>query len=112
MLFLTPLSMLISITRNSRQLIDRLALALGLIIGPILAATKIGLDLMWTGIIAGTIAHVVHRLREAMQSIRRWTSWVRIWRSFSWASCPTRCGAGSDSWSPAASVRILRSSYG
>jgi hypothetical protein len=28
---------------------------------------KIGLDLLWTGIIAGTIAYLVHRLREAMQ---------------------------------------------
>src|SRR4051812_36923128 len=67
MLFLTPLSMLMSIARNSRMLIDRLALVLGLIIGPMLAASKIGLDLMWTGIIAGSIAYAVHRLREAMQ---------------------------------------------
>jgi AzlC protein len=65
LLFLTPLSMLMSITRNSAALLDRLALALGLVIGPLIAATKIGLDLMWTGIIAGTIAYVVHRLREA-----------------------------------------------
>jgi predicted branched-subunit amino acid permease len=67
LLFLTPLSFLISITRNSRALIDRVALGLGLVIGPVLAATRIGLDLMWTGIIAGTIAYAVHRLREAMQ---------------------------------------------
>jgi predicted branched-subunit amino acid permease len=66
MLFLTPLSMLMSITRNSRQLIDRIALALGLIIGPLLAAAKVGLDLMWTGIIAGTVAYAVHRLREGL----------------------------------------------
>jgi len=67
MLFLTPLSMLMSIARNSRMLIDRLALVLGLIVGPVLAASKVGLDLMWTGIIAGTIAYAVHRLREAMR---------------------------------------------
>ncbi|HKA75141.1 MAG TPA: AzlC family ABC transporter permease, partial [Xanthobacteraceae bacterium] len=54
LLFLTPLSMLMSITRNSAALLDRLALALGLVIGPLVAATKVGLDLMWTGIIAGT----------------------------------------------------------
>src|SRR5204863_156972 len=29
------------------------------------AAQKIGLDLMWTGLIAGTMAYGVHRLREA-----------------------------------------------
>jgi len=67
LLFLTPLSMLMSIARNSRTLIDRMALALGLVIGPLMAATKVGLDLMWTGIIAGTIAYAVHRLREALQ---------------------------------------------
>jgi len=32
-LFLTPMSFLISITRNARVMIDRLALVLGLIIG-------------------------------------------------------------------------------
>jgi len=67
LLFLTPLSMLMSITRNSQALIDRVALGLGLVIGPIMAASKVGLDLMWTGIIAGTIAYLVHRVREAMQ---------------------------------------------
>jgi len=67
LLFLTPLSMLMSITRNSRFLIDRLALGLGLVIGPLLAAAKVGFDLMWTGIIAGSIAYAVHRLREAVQ---------------------------------------------
>jgi predicted branched-subunit amino acid permease len=65
LLFLTPLSMLLSLTRNSRALIDRLALGLGLLIGPVVASTKIGLDLLWTGIIAGTLAYLVHRLREA-----------------------------------------------
>ncbi len=65
LLFLTPLSMLLSLTRNGRDLIDRLALALGLVIGPVIASTRIGLDLMWTGLIAGTLAYVAHRLREA-----------------------------------------------
>jgi len=67
LLFLTPLSMLMSIARNSRLLLDRLALALGLVVGPLIAAAEIGLDLLWTGIIAGTIAYAVHRLREAAQ---------------------------------------------
>jgi predicted branched-subunit amino acid permease len=67
LLFLTPLSLLMSVSRNSRQLIDRVALGLGLVLGPLIASMQIGLDLLWTGIIAGTIAYVVHRLREAMQ---------------------------------------------
>jgi predicted branched-subunit amino acid permease len=65
MLFLTPMSFLISTARNARSLADRLALALGLIICPLLVHADIGLDLMWTGIIAGTAAYGVHRLRGA-----------------------------------------------
>ncbi len=30
-----------------------------------MAAQKIGLDLMWTGLMAGTLAYIIHRLREA-----------------------------------------------
>jgi predicted branched-subunit amino acid permease len=64
LLFFTPMAILMSSARNSRTLLDGLAFALGLVIAPIVAAQKIGLDLMWTGLIAGTIAYVVHRLRE------------------------------------------------
>jgi hypothetical protein len=65
LLFLTPLSFLISTARNSRQMVDRLALILGLIIGPLLVYWHIGLDLMWTGVVGGTLAYGVHRLRQA-----------------------------------------------
>jgi len=65
LLFLTPLSLLMSVSRNSRQLIDRVALVLGLVIGPVLSSMKVGLDLLWTGIIAGTIAYLAHRVHEA-----------------------------------------------
>src|SRR5262249_29870879 len=67
LLFLTPLSMLLSTTRNSRALVDRVALALGLVIGPVLAHMQVGLDLMWSGLIAGTLAYLAHRLREALR---------------------------------------------
>ena len=30
-------------------------------------ALKLGLELMWTGLIAGTIAYVAHRIRESMR---------------------------------------------
>jgi predicted branched-subunit amino acid permease len=65
LLFLTPLSFLISTARNARAMIDRLALALGLMIGPALVYFQVGLDIMWTGVVAGTIAYAVHRLRGA-----------------------------------------------
>ena len=64
LLFLTPMSFLISTVRNSRQLTDRLALVLGLGLGPLMAYEEVGLDLLWTGVIAGTAAYGVHRLRE------------------------------------------------
>jgi hypothetical protein len=66
LLFLTPLSLLMSLTRNSRVLAERIALILGLVLGPLLAG-RVTLDLMWTGLIAGTLAFLAHRLREAWQ---------------------------------------------
>jgi predicted branched-subunit amino acid permease len=70
LLFFTPMAILMSSARNSRTLLDGLAFALGLVVGPIVAAQKIGLDLMWTGLIAGSIAYVVHRLRELRRGRR------------------------------------------
>jgi predicted branched-subunit amino acid permease len=67
LLFLTPLSFLFSTARNSRMLSDRLALLLGLVIAPLLAFADVGLDLMWTGLIAGSAGYGIHRLREALQ---------------------------------------------
>lgn len=65
LLFLTPMSFLVSVARNSRLLVDRLALAFGLLIGPLLAVWQVGLDIMWTGILGGTLAYVANRIREA-----------------------------------------------
>jgi predicted branched-subunit amino acid permease len=67
LLFLTPMSFLVSIARNSNLLVDRLALLLGLIIGPILAFREVELDVMWTGIVGGTLAYLAHRLRESLR---------------------------------------------
>jgi predicted branched-subunit amino acid permease len=67
LLFLTPLAFLMSTLRNARMLVDRLALGLGLVLGPIFAYWQIGLDLMWSGVVAGTAAYAVHRVREALQ---------------------------------------------
>ena len=67
LLFLTPVSFLVSIARNSSLLVDRVALVAGLVIGPILAYRNIELDVMWAGVAGGTIAYVAHRVREAMR---------------------------------------------
>jgi len=65
LLFLTPMSFLISTARNARVTVDRLALALGLVLGPLLVYFRVDLDLMWTGLIGGTLAYAAHRLRGA-----------------------------------------------
>jgi predicted branched-subunit amino acid permease len=65
LLFLTPMSFLVSTARNARAMVDRLALGLGLAIGPALTYWHVGLDLMWTGVAGGTLAYAVHRVREA-----------------------------------------------
>jgi predicted branched-subunit amino acid permease len=67
LLFLTPVAFLMSGLRNARMLVDRLALAFGLVLGPLFAYWQFGLDLMWSGIVGGTLAYFVHRVREAMR---------------------------------------------
>jgi predicted branched-subunit amino acid permease len=65
LLFFTPMALLMSTSRNARALLDRLAFALGLVVGPLVGWLNFGLDLMWTGLIAGSIAYAFHRWREA-----------------------------------------------
>ena len=59
------MSFLSSAVRNSRLLSDRIALAVGLFLTPLLAWFGVGLDLMWTGVVGGTAAYAIHRFREA-----------------------------------------------
>jgi predicted branched-subunit amino acid permease len=64
-LFLTPMSFFVSTLRNSRELVDRLAFGLGLVLAPLFAVAKFELDLLLAGLVAGSLAYGVHRLREA-----------------------------------------------
>jgi predicted branched-subunit amino acid permease len=65
LLFITPMSFLVSTARNARMMMDKLALLLGLVLGTALAASHVELDLLWAGVGGGTLAYAVHRLREA-----------------------------------------------
>src|SRR5262245_61078529 len=65
LLFLTPMSFLMSTARNARMMVDKLGLVFGLLIGPVLTVLDVSLDLMWTGLVGGTLAYLVHRVREA-----------------------------------------------
>ena len=67
LLFLTPMSFLISTARNAKLAVDRLALVFGFIVGPLLVYRQVDLDLMWTGLIGGSMAYGVHRLRDVLR---------------------------------------------
>jgi predicted branched-subunit amino acid permease len=59
-LMLTPLAFLLSTARNCRQLADVLALVLGLALFPLAAKLHTGVDILISGVSAGTIAYGVH----------------------------------------------------
>ena len=63
-LALTPLTFLLSTARNAHKLVDKLALALGLALYPLVQLMHTGVDIMISGVTAGTIAYGVHRLRR------------------------------------------------
>ena len=63
-LLLTPLAFLLSTARNCRQLSDILALLLGLALFPLVARFHTGVDILISGVVAGTIAYAVHWWRE------------------------------------------------
>jgi len=67
MLFLTPMSFLTSAMRNARLLSDKAAYGIGIVMAPLLAYEQVGLDLLWTGLIGGSAAYGLHRLREALR---------------------------------------------
>jgi hypothetical protein len=62
-LLLTPLSFLFCTARNSKQLADLLALGLGLAFYPVAALFNSGLDILLSGVVAGSIAFGVHGWR-------------------------------------------------
>jgi predicted branched-subunit amino acid permease len=59
-LLLTPLAFLLSTARNCRQLADAMALVLGLSLFPLAAKLHTGVDILISGVSAGTIAYAVH----------------------------------------------------
>ena len=63
-LLLTPLAFLLSTARNSTRLSDAIALLLGLALYPVVAFFQTGVDILISGIAAGTIGYVIDRLRR------------------------------------------------
>ena len=63
-LLLTPLAFLLSTAGNCRQISDVLALVLGLVLYPLISMLHTGVDILISGMSAGTIAYGVHWWRE------------------------------------------------
>lgn len=63
-LLLTPLAFLLSTARNCKQLADVVALVLGLALFPLVSLFHTGVDILISGVSAGTIAYGVHRWRR------------------------------------------------
>ena len=63
-LMLTPLAFLLSTARNCRQISDVLALVLGIALFPLVSQLHTGVDILISGVTAGTIAYGVHWRRE------------------------------------------------
>lgn len=64
LLFLTPISFLLQLARNARDLVDTLALVFGLALAPLFAEIGGRLDLLWTGLVGGGAAYLVHWWRR------------------------------------------------
>ena len=63
-LALTPLTFLMSTARNANRLVDKLALAFGLALYPLVQLLHTGVDIMICGVTAGTLAFGIHRWRK------------------------------------------------
>ena len=63
-LLLTPLAFLLSTARICRQISDVLALVLGIALYPLVSILNTGVDILISGVTAGTIAYGVHWWRE------------------------------------------------
>lgn len=64
LLLLTPLYFLLALAGAGRVIDDYLAMGFGLLLGPLLYVSGIGLDLLWTGLIGGTAAYAIGRFRR------------------------------------------------
>ena len=60
--FLTPIYFLTALTASARLNAERLALATGLLLGPLFRYAEVPLDLVWAGLTGGFLAYAGHPL--------------------------------------------------
>ena len=68
LLGLTPIYFLLSLERGAWGLGERLAIGLGLVLAPLIATVTPRFDLLWTGIIGGTIAFLIDKAARRRRS--------------------------------------------
>ena len=59
---LTPIYFILSLWGASRQATDKAAMIAGLALGPVFFVLTPGLDLLWSGLVGGTLAYAAGRL--------------------------------------------------
>ncbi len=62
LLFMTPIYFALTLTAGARERLDRWAILAGLVLGPLFALTGSDLDLLWTGIVGGTLVYLIDRV--------------------------------------------------
>jgi predicted branched-subunit amino acid permease len=55
--FVTPIYFVTALTNSARHVAEKSALALGLLLGPLFRAADLPLDLVWAGLVGGTLAY-------------------------------------------------------
>lgn len=69
LLFLTPISFLLQMSLNARDIVDKAALIFGLGFAPFFAVVGGRFDMLWTGLAGGSAAWLLHRfLRRRKQT--------------------------------------------
>jgi len=63
--FLTPMSFIIALVRNARDLVDYLSLVFGLVLAPVFVWLNAPVDLLWVGLFGGGAAWLIQRQRKA-----------------------------------------------
>lgn len=61
LLGLTPIYFLLSLERGARALGEKIAIVIGLVLAPFVAKMSPSFDLLWTGIVGGSIAFLIDR---------------------------------------------------
>lgn len=61
LLILTPIYFVITLTRAATSVAERVAMPLGLVLGPAAALALPGPDLIWAGVLGGSLAYLIDR---------------------------------------------------